>query len=399
MRILRVAQDIFPDKVGGAPYHIHALSRNQAEMGHDVTVLTVSDDQSKPQTEQKAGYTVIRQSPRFELFGNELLAGTVNHLREAEDYDVIHAHSHLFFSSNLTAAYGRLTDTPLAITCHGLFSQRVPEWFSRFHLGTVGRFTYNAADVVFCYTDLEREQLQDFGVTSDIRVIHNGIDTDRFTPSGETYDRIDEATSPTVVFVGRFVEGKRPRDVLTAFRGVLDDIPTANLFFCGDGPLQNELERAVEQMNIQDSVCFLDRVPYQKMPAVYRAADMLVLASRTEGVPRTVLESMACGTPVVSTRLEQTAPIVNKAGETVPVGDTTALAEAMASILDDRDSLRTLGNIGREVVTTKYDWFDTVEQTTRTLRHIVQSTPPQQQVDTGLTEEQIINAGSGKEYE
>jgi glycosyltransferase involved in cell wall biosynthesis len=398
MRILRVAQDIFPDMVGGAPYHIHALSRDQAEMGHDVTVLTTSSDQSKPQTEQKAGYTIVRLSPRLELFGNELLSGTIQYLRNSEEYDVIHAHSHLFFSSNLTAAYRRVTDTPLAITCHGLMSQRVPEWFSRFHLNTVGRFTYNTADVLFSYTELERERLRDIGVTSDIRVIHNGIDINRFSPVGETYDRIDAATGPAVVFVGRFVEGKRPRDVLTAFRTVQEDIPEAQLFFCGDGPLRDELEQIVEEEDMHESISFLEQVPYEEMPAVYRAADLFVLASRTEGFPRSVMESMACGTPVLSTRLKQTEQIIEQAGMTVPVGDTTALAEAMSSMLDDRATLRKLGEAGREIVMTEYDWSETVEQTTQELRNISKSTFSQQQV-SGQTDEQVIHAGSNTEHE
>ncbi|AAV44904.1 MULTISPECIES: glycosyltransferase family 4 protein [Haloarcula] len=399
MRILRVAQDIFPDKVGGAPYHIHALSRDQAEMGHDVTVLTVSNDQSKPQTEQRAGYTLVRLSPRIELFGNALFAGTVKYLRNAREYDVVHAHSHLFFSSNLTAAYSRVTDIPLAVTCHGLMSQRVPEWFSRFHLNTVGRFTYNAADVLFSYTAPERERLRDLGVSSDIRVIHNGIDVDRFTPVGATYDRITDATGPAVVFVGRLVEGKRPRDVLKAFQTVQNNIPEAKLFFCGDGPLRDKLEQIVERENMRESIRFLERVPYQEMPAVYRAADLFVLASRTEGFPRSVMESMACATPILSTRLEQTEQVIEQAGRTVPVGDTTALADAMSSMLDDRAALRKLGQAGREIVMREYDWSETVEQTTQTLGTISTSTPSQQQVDSGQAEEQVIPAGSNTEHE
>ena len=97
MRILRVAQDIFPETVGGAPYHIHALSRDQAAYGHDVTVLTVSKSVNEQETVQRDGYTLIRQPPKVEVLGNQLFTETIGMLRGREDYDVVHAHSHLFF--------------------------------------------------------------------------------------------------------------------------------------------------------------------------------------------------------------------------------------------------------------------------------------------------------------
>lgn len=108
---------------------------------------------------------------------------------------------------------------------------------------------------------------------------------------------------------------------------------------------------------------------------------------------------MACATPILSTRLEQTEQVIEQAGRTVPVGDTTALADAMSSMLDDRAALRKLGQAGREIVMREYDWSETVEQTTQTLGTISTSTPSQQQVDSGQAEEQVIPAGSNTEHE
>jgi glycosyltransferase involved in cell wall biosynthesis len=385
MRILRVAQDIFPEVVGGAPYHIHALSRDQARRGHDVTVLTVSDADG-PARDTRDGYTVVRQSPTVDLFGNELFANTLGYLRGNTGYDVIHAHSHLFYSSNVAAAYGRLADTPLAVTCHGLHSQRVPEWFSRAHLKTVGRATYNAADVIFCYTAVERDLLRDLGVTSPARVVNNGVDTERFSPVGESADRIDAVDGPAVLFAGRLVEGKRPRDALAAFERVREEIPDATLFFCGDGPLQSEIRTDSERAGIDDSVMFLGRVPYEEMPSIYRAADLFVLTSRTEGFPRPVMEALACGVPVVSTHLEQTAAVVERAGETVPVCDVKALAAAMVDILEDPDRRAALGRAGREIITAEYDWSQTVEQTTEALKRLTETRPRPVARDPAVTE-------------
>ena len=92
MRILRVAQKTYPEVVGGGPYHVHALSRDQAAMGHDVTVLTLSTDSNLPRREDRDGYTLIRCTATSEILGNGLSVGIARYLRQASDYDVVHAH-------------------------------------------------------------------------------------------------------------------------------------------------------------------------------------------------------------------------------------------------------------------------------------------------------------------
>jgi glycosyltransferase involved in cell wall biosynthesis len=376
MRILRVAQDIFPETVGGAPYHIHALSRDQAARGHDVTVLTVSGEVDQRETVERDGYTLIRQPPRAEILGNQLFTNTIGTLRNSADYDVVHAHSHLFFSSNVAAAYCRLGDAPLAVTCHGLNSQRGPFWFSRAHLRTLGKWTYDSADVTFCYTDIERSKLRDLGVDADIAVVNNGIDTARFSPSGPTHEGIDGTSGPAIAFVGRLVDGKRPQDALAALADIRERCPDAHLFFCGDGPMRDSLENAVAEKGLNDAVTFLGRVPYSEMPTVFRAADLFVLPSRTEGFPRTVLEALSCETPVVSSNLEQTAKIVEQTGATVEVGDIEGLATAVADLLEDEQLLSDLGSHGRRIVTTRYDWEDTVRETTNVLGQVAEVSEP-----------------------
>lgn len=125
MRILRIAQKTYPEVVGGGTYHVHAMSRDQAAMGHDVTVLTVGNG-TRPRREERAGYTVVRRPATAEAFGNSLSAGVARFLHGVDDYDVMHAHSHLYFSTNLAALKRRFDSIPLAITNHGLYSQSAP---------------------------------------------------------------------------------------------------------------------------------------------------------------------------------------------------------------------------------------------------------------------------------
>ncbi|QLH81228.1 glycosyltransferase [Halosimplex pelagicum] len=367
LRILRVAQKVYPDVAGGGAYHAHALSRDQAAMGHDVTVLAVAPDADGdwPHVEQRDGYTVVRFPPTAEPLGNALSAGVAQFLRRAGEYDVVHAHSHLYFSTNLAALARRLSGTPLAVTNHGLYSQTAPKWVFDWYLRTVGRWTFDSADVAFCYTDEDRDRLRDLGVSVPVEVVANGIDTARFTPDGPGHD--DMVGDPVVLFVGRLVDGKRPGDALAAFERLRERAPDAGLTICGDGPLREDLKREVRDRSLGDAVQFLGHLPYEAMPAVYRAADALVLPSEAEGLPRTVLEAMASDVPVVTSALDQLTSIVDGGGETVPVGDVDGFTNALVAVTEQREAYSP-----RAVVEDGYDWETTVERTTEHLQRIAQ---------------------------
>lgn len=361
MRILRVAQKIYPKVPGGGAYHVHAMSRDQATMGHDVTVLTISNDNSLPRREQRDGYTIVRRAPTVEVLSNEVSLGVAQFLRDTDEFDVIHAHSHLYFSTNLAALQRRFGDVPLAITNHGLYSQNAPEWLFDLYLRTAGRWTFNQADVVFCYTEEDAERVRDFSVDSRIKVVANGIDTERFTPEGPESDLINH-DEYVVLFVGRLVEGKRPQDAINAMSRLPADL-NAKLYIVGDGPLRSD----IQAMANGNTVKLLGQIPYDEMPAVYRAGDLLLLPSRAEGLPRTVLEAFASGMPVVSSHLEHTAPIVRKGGLTVEVGDIDGYAEAISRVLEQKT---TLSKHGRQTVVNDFRWQDTVEQTTAILESL-----------------------------
>ena len=366
MRILRVAQKLYPEVPGGGTYHVHAMSRDQAAMGHDVTVLTVGTESDRPHVEEREGYTVVRYPATLSLLGNDISAGLARHLAgvDTTEFDVCHAHSHLYFSTNLAALQRRLGGLPLAITNHGLYSQNAPQWVFDAYLRTLGRWTFDRADAVFCYTDTDRDRVRDLGVDARIEVVANGIDTERFTPAGSTTDLIDH-DGPVVLFVGRLIEGKRPADAVRALAAVRTAHPDAALYLCGEGPRRDDLAALANDLGVADAVTFCGQVPYDAMPGVYRSADALVLPSRAEGVPRTVMEAMATGVPVVASDLPQMRDLVASGGYTVAVGDVEGFAERIGACLDGAYPAG-----GRERIVAEHAWGETVARTTEVLAGI-----------------------------
>lgn len=366
LKILRVASDMYPDVVGGLGIHAHELSQSQAERGHDVTVLTSDHGGSGvPREERRYGYHIVRHRELFRPLDNSVIPGIVGSLhRMSGDYDVIHAHSHLFLSTNLTAVYSRLSGVPLVVTNHGLMSQTAPIWAQRVFLPTVGRFTLESANRVLCYTEADSRRLDEHGIDADVRVVHNGVDCDRFRPRG------CHRSGLQVMFAGRLKPGKGVLDLVDAFAEVVEALPKATLKIVGDGPLRDELLTRAIDREIQDNVHLVGTVPYDRMPTLYAECDVFVLPSLYEGLPRTVLEAMASEVPVVVSELEQLVPLVEDAGEVVPPGAPQELASVLVNLLTADRRRDELGAAGRKRVQSKYSWAETVRETTAVCREL-----------------------------
>ena len=359
LRILRVVQDTYPEMVGGVGIHAAELSRDQAELGHDITVLT-SDrgDRSLARRETRDGYTLLRHSEVIRPFDNSITPGIVwNVLKRSPNYDLIDVHSHLYFISNVTAIIGAVTDTPVVVTNHGLVSQTAPPWLQHVFNRTLGRITFQAADRVICLSETDQDRLRDLGVNVPATVIPSGIDTDLFSPDSSIKRK------KQLLFVGRLKEGKGPHYLLNAFSAILDTHPEYSLKLIGGGPMYDELIKLATEMTIEDSVYFDSNISVDKLVRLYNESQVFILPSSSEGLPRTVLEAMACKTPVVVTDLEQLRPVVNGAGIMVEPRSPAQLAREISSLLEDDNLRRELGKTGRRRVNSSYTWEQTVNKT------------------------------------
>lgn len=369
MNILRVTQRLYPASTGGAAYHVHALSRDQTTQGHDVTVVTTRHDRSLSQREVTDGYEVIRLSPGVSILGNDVSPAVARYLYRvnSSDFDIIHAHSHLYFSTNLASLKRNLDGIPLVITNHGLYSQSAPSSLFRWYLKTIGKWTFDQADIVICYSETDKLRLRDLGVSGRIEIIPNGINTAQFTPEGSRCETV-LSDGPVILFVGRLVKGKQPEIVLKVFAEFSKIHSDAKLVMCGDGPLRGVLQDLASRLGVDDSVIFLGTVPYEQMPRIYRSSDVLVLTSKSEGMPRTVLEALSAGVPVVSNHLDQLASIVKHGGETVVNGEIKHYVDSIDRVLNNQAQL---GADGREAIVENHRWQNTVSHTTNVMKSIL----------------------------
>lgn len=170
-----------------------------------------------------------------------------------------------------------------------------------------------------------------------VHTLYNGVDGSRFTPGDKAAARARLGLGmdgPLVLYVGNLKQSKGCLDLLEAFAVTQPAQPQARLVYVGEGPCRAPLLARAWELDIEARVRLAGAMPHAVLPDWFRAADLLCLPSHNEGVPNVVLEAMACGTPVVATRVGGIPEVVpNHAGRLVPLGDAAALADALAAAL------------------------------------------------------------------
>lgn len=358
MKILRVVRDLYPSCVGGTELHAHELSKAQARLGHEVTVLTSSHD-GLPEHEHVDGYEVIRIKQLCRPLGNGITPSLLLDLAKmGNGFDIIHAHSHLSFSTNICAAFRGVRSTPLIITNHGMMSQTAPKMFQDLYMQTVAKWTLKSADRIICYTEQEKAEMVGLGIPKkNVAVIHNGINTNLFRP------RLLESESKNILWIGRYTPGKGVEYLIHAFAQFHKTHPDFSLLMIGRGPNKDAMIELVQKLGLEGPVKMWDFVPNHEMPDIYRSARAFVLPSLEEGVPRSILEAMACGVPVICTELPQLVNIVSGAGCVVPLRDSQSIAEQLDRIVRHPEWATALGREGVRRARSDHSWDDTVRRT------------------------------------
>ncbi len=222
-----------------------------------------------------------------------------------------------------------------------------------------GRVLGRAAAICAVSEDLA-EQLGTYlppSLAQRLRVVRNGVDTDRFTPRADP-----GRTGPLrVTFVGRMIRDKGADVLLDAVallgRADIEVTVVGSQNFDAAAEL-SPFERAVHDRaaEIGDRVRLRPFVPRAQVPDVFRAADVVVVPSRwAEPFALTVLEGMACGVPVVASRIGGIPEVMGPAGVLVRPDDPADLAAALAALADDETLRRSLG-AGCRTWALAHDW-------------------------------------------
>ena len=245
------------------------------------------------------------------------------------DFDLIDAH--YFYPDGVAAVLlGRALGRPVVVTARGsdlnlIAGYAVPRrWI---------RWAAARAQGLIAVSSGLKDRLVRLGTAPErIRVLRNGVDLALFRPGDrEAARRQLGFTRPTLLAVGNLVALKRHRRMVEA----LALLPDADLVIVGEGPERRAIEALARACGVAGRVRLLGRMPQEQLPAIYGAADLLLLVSTHEGWPNVLLESMACGTPVVVSDIAGIGDIVAApaAGRILAAAGPEDLAAAIRGLL------------------------------------------------------------------
>ncbi|HXG22096.1 MAG TPA: glycosyltransferase family 4 protein [Methylomirabilota bacterium] len=228
---------------------------------------------------------------------------TVKNIHRQFDFDLIDAH-YIYPDSFAAVLLGRVLGKPVVVSARG----SDVNLFQEFPLiRRLLRYTFRSARKVIAVSQALKRKIVELGIGAEqIAVIPNGVDTRKFYPAPKPGARQRLGLPPNkkmLLSVGNLTVNKGGELLLRALRRLLDHMPEEDpyLILIGEGALRKELEKLVERLNLKGHVRLIGAIPHRELYLWYSAADVFCLASSREGWPNVILESLACGTPVVAT--------------------------------------------------------------------------------------------------
>lgn len=247
-------------------------------------------------------------------------------IQEGLRFDIIDAH--YLYPDGIAAVWlGRHFGRKVVITARGSDTSEWPDYAIP---GRLIRRAVARADALIAVSASLKEGLAALGVPEDkVSVLRNGVDLRQFRPVEDREAARAELgiDGPTLLSVGHLIARKGHHLTIEA----LASLPEYRLVIVGDGPDRGALEMLATRLGVAERVRFAGPQPHARLPVYYTAADIMVLASSREGWANVLLESMACGTPVVATPAWGSREAVGapEAGIVVDEGTAAAIVSAI----------------------------------------------------------------------
>lgn len=375
IKVAMVTHTFLPQFFGGREKHVLYLSKELTKKGFEVCIFTGNRNKRFECGEYEGIMTY-----RFPLLTLNFPADRekipyrivpphsfIKVLREY-DPDIVHAHDHRHFTTDIAAFYCEIANKPFILTVHGFFYNPgcVIRTFMKLYDETLGQLSLRTANKIIYVSKKLAEEHMRGKLKNKIIVVPNGTPAELGTNGqkgvGDFRQRHGlESDDKIILAVGRLSAQKGFRYLITAYKKIMKRNGRYRLCIVGpETSYAKELERLAENT---DSIVFTRSIPENELRDAYLAADLFVLSSLAEGCPITLLEAMAFGKPVVATSVGMVPEIIRNEvnGILVQPGNSDLLAEAITKVLDDDGFARNLGKNAK--MDAMKNWRDFISKT------------------------------------
>jgi starch synthase len=380
VRVGLLTREYPPDVYGGAGVHVEFLARELNSLV-DLEVHCWGEGRGVGVVRHRSWAALDTANDALRTFSVDLAMAA-----GLEGRELVHSHT---WYANLAGHMGKLMyGIPHVMTAHSLEPLRpwkaeqlgggyaLSSWAERTAIETADAVIAVSGamreDILTCYPTLDRAK---------VHIVHNGIDTTLYRPDHGTdvLDRIGLDTGrPYILFVGRIT---RQKGVPHLLRAVRDIDPAAQVVLCAGAPDTPEIDREFRDLyqelsRVREGVHWIPQMlPRPEVIQLLTHAAAFVCPSVYEPLGIVNLEAMACGTPVVASRVGGIPEVVDdgKTGLLVPVDDDfeAGLARALDSVIGDPEAARRMGEAGRERAVGEFGWDAVARRTVRLYEEIL----------------------------
>jgi glycosyltransferase involved in cell wall biosynthesis len=357
------------DDLGGAQVHVRDMAKAMRVRGHDATIICGPRGDLTDQLEDQGvpfrslPHLVRPIQPAKDVLAVMELRRALSDLRP----DVVSLHSskaHL-----LGGLAARSLGMPVLITVHGWpFADGVPP-ASRYVYAVYERFAARLATAVITVSQEDRNLARRYGITvpGGISVVHNGMPDD-----ARRRDHARDSGPARLLMVGRHVPQKDYATLFRALAKLRDQAWTIDLV--GAGPDEDKNKSLARELGLLERVRFLG---YRTdVPDLMAEADINVLISNWEGLPRSIIEAMRAELPTVASDVGGNRELVtnDSTGYLAPRGDADAVAHRLAGLIGDRRKRQLLGANARRSFEQSFTFAAMFDNTMAVYRRILETT-------------------------
>jgi len=354
MRILQIAY-IFPSVLNvadGITHAAHQISCELAKRGHEVVIYASNalDLQSSERISKVRSVTTINgisvyYFPYVLKLGTFIVTPSIIPLlrKNLSKFDVIHVHSCMSFQGFLTSIFAKRNRVPYILQAHGSVPKSQQHILKSIYDRLFSFRMLRNASKVIALSQTEAQQYKDIGVPEEkIAIIPNGINMSEYNdlPRKGSFKKKFSINDDEkiVLYLGRIHRIKGIDILIEAFADVIEKLRDVKLVVVGpdDGYL-DEVERLIKALQIENNVLMLGPLYGKDKLKAYIDADVYVLPSRYETFPMSVLEAVACGSPVILTENCGVAGYFRDKVGLVVKPDSKHLGEALLEMLLNRE--------------------------------------------------------------
>jgi len=291
-------------------------------------------------------------------------------LETVKSNDLIHVHGHPYLSSLFAAKIAKRYSKPLVLTQHNTFIEYNNFWdeIEKLNDLAIGKQVLKEADKIIVVSNATKNYVLSLGADPEkIRVLHNGVDVNRFKPLPEVKEEMRKKLgiskdARVVLTVRRLVYKNGIDTLIESAKIAIEKNPRLVFLVVGKGPDFERVKEKIAQLEMQRNFRLTGFISDEDLQFYYNAADFFVLPSKSgEGLPLVALEAMACGLPVIATNVGGTSEVMKEEyGKLVPPNSPDSLAEAIVEF--SHRELSTLKKDLRMMVEQNYSWNKNVEK-------------------------------------